>query len=175
MPTAALARRLVSRPRRGTDEHPPAWQHIGPWSTAIWAAVRGPLCEIDAATVETNSRAGRKHLRRQPELLGTRQRATREDQQGTRRRRHNLAIGFDVSATTLTDPVRHAPIMDGRLEAEEQVAPRADPDHQFALRCHRCRSSVTLVARSWPSRSPQTTVTHCPTLRPANRSGVGTR
>jgi len=113
--------------RRGTDEHPPAWRHIGPWSTAIWAAVRGPLGDIDAATVETNGGTGRNDLRRQPERLGTRVRAPGEDQQGTRRRRHDLAIGFDVSATGLTDPVRHTPIMDRRLEAEEQVTPRADP------------------------------------------------
>src|SRR5262249_28308624 len=118
--------------RRGTDEHPPAWRHIGPWSTAIWAAVRGRLSEIDAATVETNGGAGRNRLRRQPERLRTRRRATGQDQQGTRRRRHDLAIGFNVSATGLTDPVRHTPITDGRLEAEEQVAPRADPDHPFA-------------------------------------------
>src|SRR5262249_50629026 len=98
----------------------------------IWAAVRGPPSQIDAATVETNGGTGRNDLRREPELLGTRRRATGEDQQRTRRRRHDLAIGFDVSATALTDPVRHTPIMDGRLEAEEQVTPRADPDHQFA-------------------------------------------
>src|SRR5262249_18414272 len=98
--------------------------HIGPWSTAIWAAVRGPVSEIDAATVETNDGAGRNDLRRQPERLGTRRRATGEDQHGTRRRRHDLAIGFDVSPTGLTEPVRHTPITDGRLEAEEQAGSR---------------------------------------------------
>src|SRR5262249_7961558 len=120
--------------RRRTNDHPPARQDVGSWSTTIHAAVRRPLGEINGATIEAYRGKGAEDLGRQTQLAGFRRRTTGEDQEGARGRRPRLATGYDVSATGLTDPVRHPPVMEGRLDAEEQAAPGADADHQLATK-----------------------------------------